>query len=326
MAGAPYKIGVVALAVLSMLRFMWYANILPAEAGYWASLAAKIHYVSQGREFHKAFAALQHALALNTYLNVDLRMGPIRLGFSEFAAAPGQTVKIKAGKQFSRQTLEYLAGQFYHNLHDHHPDIKDYLSHIIYGRIAQSLAAYDPAWMEKALESYRQSVQEYPHRWQLIAAFACAYFEMGRVEDALKVYEAHPLEVAEGVFFFNYAAALYAVGRSEDAWEQIERALEARYDFTRSLPKLVAVLTQEKRYGRIARLYEFQLQSYQKDNPQLMASLVQTYKDMGDDQNVQRAAAKLLAVAPHAQQDIHAFLKSLVATSTTATAIVPQCQ
>src|SRR5262249_42653717 len=144
-AGTPYKIGIVVLAALGMPRFMWDANIAPAQACHLAYMAAKIHAQSRGREFHQAFAALQRALALHTYLDPDLRMLPLRLEFSEVASAQNQTTPPQARKQFSRPTLEYLADQCAHSLQDHHPALKHYLRHIRYGHIAQELAVLHPA-------------------------------------------------------------------------------------------------------------------------------------------------------------------------------------
>src|SRR5262249_2846832 len=190
-------------------------------------------------------------LALHTYLDADLRMVPLRLEFSEFASAQDQTAPPRAQQQFSRPTLEYLADQFEHSLQDHHPDVKDYLSHVVYGNLAQWLAAYDPAWMAKALASYQQGLQEYPYKWELVYGLTCAYLRQRRLDDALQVYAAHPLEVAGGVLFFNYAVTLYVTGRSEEAWQQMERAMIFKYDFTRSLPQLVAGLERERRYDRI---------------------------------------------------------------------------
>jgi len=309
-----------------MLRFMWDANIAPAQACHLAYMAAKIHAQSRGREFHQAFAALQRALALHTYLDTDLRMLPLRLEFSEVASAQNQTTPPQARKQFSRPTLEYLADQFAHSLQDHHPDVKDYLTHILYGHVAQWLAAYDLAWTEKALASYQQGLQEYPSKWELIYGLTCAYMRLHRLEDALQVYAAHPLEVADGVVFFNHAVLLYVTGRSEDAWRQMEHAMAFEYDFTRILPQLVAVLEREKHYDRAARLYEHQLRSHQPDNPQLLGALTYSYWAIGDTQNAQRVRAQLQEVASHTHQDPRAFLKSLAAPGPSAPVLAPQCQ
>jgi hypothetical protein len=56
----------VVLAMLGMLRFMWDANIAPAQASHLAYVAAKINARSHGREFHQAFAALQRALVFSS--------------------------------------------------------------------------------------------------------------------------------------------------------------------------------------------------------------------------------------------------------------------
>jgi hypothetical protein len=106
----------------------------------------------------------------------------------------------------------------------------------------------------------------------------------------------------------------------------MERAMAFKYDFTRILPQLVAVLERAKRYDRIARLYEHQLRSHQPDNLPLLGALTYSYWALGDTQNAQRVTAQLRAVASQARQDPRAFLKSLAAPGPSAPVLAPQCQ
>ncbi|MDO8558244.1 MAG: O-antigen ligase family protein [bacterium] len=297
---------VIAVAV-GMGWFAWIANVVPAQASYWAQVASNTNYTSQGKAFPQAFEALKKSFDLNTYLNVDMR-----LALSGFASSQARAGETPEEKKFGREVLEYLAGQFEKNLTEHHPDIKDFLAHQTYARIAQNLAEYDSSWNEKALKTLQDGTEEYPKKFQLIQGLARLFMQRGQAEDAVKVFEKYPLEYARGDFYFDYAATLYSAGRNEDAWKQIERAMvDVGYGFSKNLPRLVDILLEDKQYKRIIQLYEYQLKYHNKGDTQLMASLAQAYYEIGDIPNARRVAEQLLEVDPEHRADIEAFLREL---------------
>jgi O-antigen ligase/tetratricopeptide (TPR) repeat protein len=301
------KFAVLAAAAIGMSVFMWTTNIKPAQASYWAQVASNTNYVSGGKDFKAAFEALQKSFDLNTYLNVDMRLALSGFAISQ---ATGATTTDE-DKQFARQVLEYMAGQFEKNLTEHHPDIKDFLSHTTYARICQALAKYDSSWNNKALATLQQAVDEYPAKAQVLLALGRMYMQMGDPESAAKLYDAHPLTFAPGSYYFDYAAALYSTSRNDDAWTQIKNAMEHNNDFKSNLGKLVDVLLKDNRYDRIIELYEYQLANAQAGDTQLMASLAQTYKQTGDITNARRVAEQLLEADPSHVTDTQEFLKSL---------------
>ncbi len=307
-AYTPAKTVGIIIAVLGMGWFAWTANIIPTEASYWAQVASNTNYTSQGKEFPKAFEALKKSFDLNTYLNVDMR-----LALSGFASSQARAGETEEEKKFGREVLEYLAGQFEKNLTEHHPDIKDFLTHQTYARIAQNLAEYDSSWSDKALKALEDGAEEYPKKYQLIQGLTRLYMQRGRVEDAVKAFERYPLEYARGEFYFDYAAALYSAERNEDAWKQIELAMIPGYNFSKNLSRLVDILLKDKQYGRIIRLYEYQLANDNRGDTQLMASLAQTYYETGDIPNARRVAQILLEADPEHRADIEAFLRELEA-------------
>ncbi|MDP3963786.1 MAG: tetratricopeptide repeat protein, partial [bacterium] len=303
----PAKTAVVIAAGIGMLWFGWVANIVPGEASYWAQVASNTNYTSQGREFDKAFDALRKSFDLNTYLNVDMR-----LALSGFAVGGAQTMIDQGGdaEKYGREALEYLAGQFEKNLTEHHPDIKDFLSHQQYARVAQMLAKYDATWNEKAIATMEQALVEYPKKSQMIQGLARFYMQQGRVDEAVVVFEDHPLEFAPGTFYFDYAGTLYNAGRNEDAWKQMERAIAYDANMYRNLDRLVEILMKDGHYDRIARLYEHEL-THLVNDPELMAKLAATYMELGEKQKARELAEKLLAMNPENPEEIYAFLKEL---------------
>lgn len=303
---AAAKTVAIILAVAGMTWFAWIGNIVPTEASYWAQVASNTNYSSQGKAFPKAFEALKKSFDLNTYLNVDMR-----LALSGFASNQARGATGEEQKKFAREVLEYLALQFEKNLTEHHPDIKDFLTHQTYARIAQSLAEYDPAWNEKALRALETGVEEYPKKYQLIQGLARVYLQNGRVEDAVRVFEEHPLGFAKGDFYFDYAAALYSAGRNEDAWKQVERTMEINPDLSKNVSKLVEILLKDGHIDRVIRLYEYQLASHQKGDMQLASSLAEAYRQAGDIANARRVAEMILAQDPDHKAEIEEFLKDL---------------
>ena len=302
----PVKIAALVLAVIGMARFAWAANVVPLEASYYAQVATNTNYASQGKGFREAFGYLKQSFDRNTYLNVDMRLALSGFATSQARGAQGDE------KEFGREVLEYMAAQFEKNLTEHHPDIKDFLAHTTYARIAQSLSEYDSTWNDKALAVLKAGVEEYPKKYQLIQSLTRTYMQQGNVQAAIDVFEAHPLEMQRGDFYFDYAAALYSVGRNEDAWTQIERTMKAGYDFSKNLPKLVDILLKDKQVARVARVYEHQLTSTaQAGDTQLMASLAETYRTMGDIPNARKVAEKLREVDPEHTEEIEAFLREL---------------
>lgn len=299
------RMSLLVLVVVATAIFAWRANIQPVEASYWAQVASGLNYVSQGRRFPEAFQALRRSFDLGTYLNVDMR-----LALHGFALGQARTLRGEDGARLKKEVLEYLEAQFKKNLTEHHPDIKDFLTHVTYAQIAEQLAEYDPAWLGRAAEVLQAGTEEYPYKYQPFQALARLYVRQGRYGDAIGVYKRAPMEFAPGPFVFDYAAMLLTLGRLPEGREALRLTIENGYDFRQHLDKLVEILTRSKDYELIARIYENQI-AYYPDDLQLLASLAQTYKETGDLDKARRLAETLLGRNPSNRQETEKFLQSL---------------
>ncbi len=124
-------------------------------------------------------------------------------------------------------------------------------------------AAWDKEW-QMAVAAYSQAIKEFPDDYEAHIHFGLALLEVGRLDDALKVYNrAHQISPNDAIPLEKSADILEKMGRLKDAAQQyvnvadvylaqrdLNKAIENWKQATRLTPGMVSV------HGKLAQAYE----------------------------------------------------------------------
>jgi tetratricopeptide (TPR) repeat protein len=173
-------------------------------------------------------------------------------------------------------------------------------------------AAWDKEWAA-AIAAYGQAVQQFPDDAEAHIHLGLALLEVGRLDDALKVYtRAHQLSPDDPIPLEKSADVLEKVGRLKEAAQQYINVAEvylqqrdldkAIYNWDRATkltPGLVAV------HAKLAQAYERLGEKAQSMREYLM--LAYNFQKQGDNDKAMKAAHRALRLDPKNAQSLNAL-------------------
>ncbi|MEO8606411.1 MAG: tetratricopeptide repeat protein [Chloroflexota bacterium] len=173
-------------------------------------------------------------------------------------------------------------------------------------------AAWDKEWTA-AVVAYGQAVQQFPNDAEAHIHLGLALLEVGRLDDALKVYtRAHQLSPADPIPLEKSADVLEKVGRLKEAAQQYVNVAEvymqqrdldkAIYNWDRAT-KLTPGLVQV--HAKLAQTYERLGQNPKSIREYLM--LAYNFQKQADNSNAMKAAQRALKLDPKNAQSLNAL-------------------
>jgi tetratricopeptide (TPR) repeat protein len=173
-------------------------------------------------------------------------------------------------------------------------------------------AAWDKEWVA-AIAAYGQAVQQFPDDSEAHIHLGLALLEVGRLDDALKVYtRAHQLSPADPIPLEKSADVLEKVGRLKEAAQQYVNVAEvylqqrdldkAIYNWDRAT-KLTPGLVQI--HAKLAQAYERLGERSRSIREYLM--LAYNFQKQGNTKDAMRAAQRALKLDPKNSQSLNAL-------------------
>ncbi len=164
-------------------------------------------------------------------------------------------------------------------------------------------AAWDKDWAQ-AIAAYGQAIQEFPDDHEAHINLGLALLEVGRLDDALRVYtRAHQINPADPIPLEKSADVLEKVGRLKEAAQQyinvaeiylvqrdLDKAIFNWQQATRLTPGMVAI------HAKLAQAYERLGQKAKSVREYLV--LAQNFQRLGENNNAMRAAQRALKLDP----------------------------
>ncbi len=160
-------------------------------------------------------------------------------------------------------------------------------------------AAWDKDWSQ-AIAAYGQAIQEFPDDHEAHINLGLALLEVGRLDDALRVYtRAHQINSADPIPLEKSADVLEKVGRLKEAAQQyinvaeiylaqrdLDKAIFNWQQATRLTPGMVAI------HAKLAQAYERLGQKAKSIREYLV--LAQNFQRLGENDKAMRAAQRAL--------------------------------
>src|ERR1051325_12249934 len=164
-------------------------------------------------------------------------------------------------------------------------------------------AAWDKDWAQ-AIAAYGQAIQEFPDDHEAHINLGLALLEVGRLDDALRVYtRAHQIKPDDPIPLEKSADVLEKVGRLKEAAQQyinvaeiylaqrdLDKAIFNWQQATRLTPGMVAI------HAKLAQAYERLGQKAKSIREYLV--LAQNFQRLGENNNAMRAAQRALKLDP----------------------------
>jgi len=164
-------------------------------------------------------------------------------------------------------------------------------------------AAWDKDWSQ-AIAAYGQAIQEFPDDHEAHINLGLALLEVGRLDDALRVYtRAHQINPSDPIPLEKSADVLEKVGRLKEAAQQyinvaeiylgqrdLDKAIFNWQQATRLTPGMVAI------HAKLAQAYERLGQKAKSIREYLV--LAQNFQRLGENNNAMRAAQRALKLDP----------------------------
>ncbi len=164
-------------------------------------------------------------------------------------------------------------------------------------------AAWDKDWSQ-AIAAYGQAIQEFPDDHEAHISLGLALLEVGRLDDALRVYtRAHQINPTDPIPLEKSADVLEKVGRLKEAAQQyinvaeiylgqrdLDKAIFNWQQATRLTPGMVAI------HAKLAQAYERLGQKAKSIREYLV--LAQNFQRLGEGEKALRAAQRALKLDP----------------------------
>ncbi|MBA3874468.1 MAG: tetratricopeptide repeat protein, partial [Anaerolineae bacterium] len=164
-------------------------------------------------------------------------------------------------------------------------------------------AAWDKDWSQ-AIAAYGQAIQEFPDDHEAHISLGLALLEVGRLDDALRVYtRAHQINPTDPIPLEKSADVLEKVGRLKEAAQQyinvaeiylsqrdLDKAIFNWQQATRLTPGMVAI------HAKLAQAYERLGQKAKSIREYLV--LAQNFQRLGESDKALRAAQRALKLDP----------------------------
>ncbi len=173
-------------------------------------------------------------------------------------------------------------------------------------------AAWDKEWTA-AIAAYGQAVQQFPDDAEAHIHLGLALLEVGRLDDALKVYtRAHQLSPDDPIPLEKSADVLEKVGRLKEAAQQYVNVADV-YLRQRDLDKAVYIWDRATKltpglvqiHAKLAQTYERLGEKSKSIREYLM--LAYNFQKQGDNSNAMKAAQRALKLDPKNAQSLNAY-------------------